>query len=205
MPELERSRDLVWVGNWGDEERSRELAEFLLEPVRVLSLSSQVYGVRYSEEAKSALAAAGAEYRGWLPNFRVPEVFAAARVTVHVPRRPYAGALPGIPTIRPFEALASGIPLISAPWQDSEGLFEPGRDYLVARDGTEMKRQLRAVLEDQALASALAEHGRRTVLDRHTCAHRVEQLLQIGAGLGLASPAASSRFESRVAASARES
>ena len=37
-------------------------------------------------------------------------------------------ALPGIPTIRVFEALACGIPLVSAPWQDEEGLFRPGEE-----------------------------------------------------------------------------
>ena len=69
------------------------------------------------------LADAGIEYGGWLPNYRAPEVFSRYRVTVHIPRRPYVDALRGIPTIRPFEALACGIPLISAPWHDSEKLF----------------------------------------------------------------------------------
>ncbi len=84
------------------------------------------------QHALDELAEAGIEYGGWLPNYRVPEVFARYRVTLHIPRRPYARALPGIPTIRPFEALACGIPLISAPWQDSEDLFRPGRDFLFA-------------------------------------------------------------------------
>ncbi|HYH47259.1 MAG TPA: glycosyltransferase, partial [Thermoanaerobaculia bacterium] len=119
------------------------------------------------------------EYRGWLPNFAVPRTFARFGVTVHVPRRPYAAALPGIPTIRPFEALACGIPLVSAPWEDVEGLFEPGRDFLVARDGAEMKRHLRDLLNDPARAAEIAAHGRRTILDRHTCAHRVDELLAI--------------------------
>ena len=39
--------------------------------------------------------------------------FAGARATVHVPRRPYVRACPGIPTIRVFEAMACGIPLVS--------------------------------------------------------------------------------------------
>ena len=33
-PEITRERDLVWVGNWGDDERTAELTEFLIEPVR---------------------------------------------------------------------------------------------------------------------------------------------------------------------------
>ena len=174
-----REGDLVWIGNWGDDERTRELHEMLIEPVKALGLRARVHGVRYPDDAKMALAAAGITYGGWLPNFHVPGVFARHRVTVHVPRRPYVEALPGIPTIRPFEALACGIPLVSAPWRDDDQLFTAGKDYLVARDGAEMKRQLRAVLEDQGLAKSLADHGRETVLARHTCAHRVDELLAI--------------------------
>lgn len=171
--------DLVWVGNWGDEERTAELREFLFEPVSELGIGGRVYGVRYPEEGRRAVRSAGLEYRGWLPNYEVPNVFAGFRCTVHIPRRPYMEHLPGIPTIRVFEALACGIPLITAPWEDREGLFTPGRDFLVARDGTEMKRLLGEVLRDRELAAELAEHGRRTVENRHTCAHRVRELLAI--------------------------
>jgi spore maturation protein CgeB len=179
--------DLVWIGNWGDDERTAELHEFLIEPVRDLKLRARVHGVRYPEEGRRDLAEAGIDYAGWLPNHEVPRAFARFRVTVHVPRRPYVEALPGIPTIRPFEALACGIPLVSAPWNDAEGLFRPGRDFLVARDGEEMRRHLRDLLGDPALAAEIARSGRETVLDRHTCAHRVDELLAIGRELGVAS------------------
>jgi spore maturation protein CgeB len=178
-PDIERSEDLVWIGNWGDDERAAELQEFLLTPIRELRLRANIYGVRYPAAACEAIADAGAEYRGWVPNHRVPEIFARHRCTVHVPRRPYVRALPGIPTIRPFEALACGIPLISSPWVDSDGLFEAGRDYLVAHDGAEMCRHIRAILADEALVAELAEHGRQRILARHTCAHRVDELLAI--------------------------
>jgi spore maturation protein CgeB len=181
--DLDKTGDLVWIGNWGDDERSAELGELLLRPVRALGLRATVHGVRYPEEARRALAAAGIAYAGWLPNFEVPAAFARHRVTVHVPRRPYVRALPGIPTIRPFEALACGIPLVCSAWDDAEGLFTPGQDYLVARDGAEMTRALRLLLAEPARAAALAAHGRRTVLARHTCAHRAEQLLAIAAEL----------------------
>ncbi|RYG23262.1 glycosyltransferase [bacterium] len=177
MPEVEKEGDLVWVGNWGDEERTAELHEFLLEPVKELGLKAEVYGVRYPDHALKALADAGIEYGGSLANYDAPRAFAKHRVTVHVPRRPYVEALPGIPTIRPFEALACGIPLVSAPWNDAEGLFSPGEDFLVARDGAEMRDHLKHVLGDPIFAARLAEHGRQTVLARHTCAHRVDELL----------------------------
>jgi spore maturation protein CgeB len=185
-PDIERERDLVWVGNWGDDERTAELGEFLTEPVKALGLSARVHGVRYPAEGRAALTEAGIEFAGYLPNFRVPRAFAAARMTVHVPRRPYATALPGIPTIRVFEALACGIPLVSAPWHDSEGLFRPGDDYLVAVDGTAMQRHLRALRADPAFAVSVAARGRATVLARHSCAHRVDELLAICRELGQA-------------------
>ena len=175
--------ELVWIGNWGDDERTAELDEFLLEPVRTLRLKADIYGVRYPAEALRRLAAAGIAYRGWLPNHVAPEVFARHRVTVHVPRRPYVRALQGVPTIRMFEALACGIPLVSAPWNDVEQLFTPGRDFLVAADGESMRRHLQALLADPDMAAEVARHGRQTILARHTCAHRVDELLDIHAGL----------------------
>jgi spore maturation protein CgeB len=177
-----RVGELVWIGNWGDDERSAELREMVIDPAAALGLRTNIYGVRYPDHARGALAAAGLRYRGYLPNFRVPEVFAAHAVTVDVPRGPYLSTLPGIPTIRMFEALACGIPLISAPWHDDEHLFR-SEDYAVARDGIEMRGVLRAILHDPGFAQSLSRHGRETILARHTCAHRVDELFAIIDGL----------------------
>ncbi|HVX68038.1 MAG TPA: glycosyltransferase [Bryobacteraceae bacterium] len=179
MPAAEPEGDLVWIGNWGDDERTAELEEFLIRPVKELGLRAAVYGVRYPDAARAALAAAGISYRGWVPNYAVPAVFGKFRLTVHIPRQPYVRALPGIPTIRVFEALACGIPLISAPWCDRERLFEIGRDFLMAASGTEMVGLMKHLLSDEAAARELATHGRRTLLARHTCTHRVDALLAI--------------------------
>jgi spore maturation protein CgeB len=183
-PAARRLGDLVWIGNWGDGERADELQEFLIEPVRQLQLRACVFGVRYPEAVIRRLAAAGIQYGGWLANFHVPAVLARFRVTVHIPRRPYRERLAGIPTIRVFEALACSIPLVSAPWDDVEHLFTPGADFLVARDGGEMVEHLAAVLGSGERARTLAEHGRATILARHTCRHRADELEAIVAGLG---------------------
>ena len=179
LPGRPREGDLVWIGNWGDNERSAELCEFLIAPVKALGLRARVYGVRYPESAQNALRDAGIEYRGWLPNFEAPEVFARFGVTVHVPRRPYVQALPGIPTIRIFGALACCIPLVSAPWDDAENLFTPGADFLVARDSAEMREQLSTLLRQPDRAAAVARHGLATIQARHTCAHRADELIEI--------------------------
>jgi len=177
--------DLVWIGNWGDDERTAELHEFLIQPVKEFGLKAKIYGVRYPEHALQALADAGIEYGGWLPNYKAPEVFAKYKVTVHVPRRPYVEALPGIPTIRPFEAMSTGIPLISAPWEDAEHLFTPGKDFLVARNGAEMKQHLQTVLHNPQVAGELRSNGIKVINEKHTCAHRINQLEEICATLGI--------------------
>ena len=183
-PDASKDADLIWVGNWGDEERSAEIHNFLMEPVRRLGIRGTVRGVRYPQPVLTALRDAGIRYGGWIANAEVPAAFAAHRVTVHIPRRPYAELLPGIPTIRVFEALASGIPLVSAPWNDSEGLFRPGQDFLFAHDGSEMARHLTDIINDPALANSLALAGLETIAARHTCRHRVDQLFDILARSG---------------------
>jgi spore maturation protein CgeB len=170
---------LVWIGNWGDGERSRELEEYLFRPAARAKLPLDIYGVRYPPEALALLDRYGVAFRGWLPNARAPEVYARHLATVHVPRRFYTQMLPGIPTIRVFEALACGIPLVCAPWSDSEQLFRPGTDYLVARTGAEMAAQLTALRHEPELRASLIDNGLRAICARHSCAHRATELLQI--------------------------
>lgn len=179
LPGRPAGGDIVWIGNWGDDERRDELRDYLVGPVRDLELSGTIYGVRYPDDAVREVERAGLTYAGWLPNVRAPAVFAAHRVTVHVPRRPYVELLPGIPTIRPFEALACGIPLIMAPWIDTESLFREGTDHLVAHSPGAMRGHLRAILQDEELRSSLIRAGLETIRARHTCAHRVDELLAI--------------------------
>jgi spore maturation protein CgeB len=141
-------------------------------------LRTRIHGVRYPTHARELLSARSIEYAGWLPNHRAPQAFSRARVTVHVPRRPYATALPGIPTIRVFEALACGIPLICSPWSDEEQLF-PADSYLMASNEDEMAHAISSVLSDHDLAWRLVERGLNAIRARHTCANRVLALLSI--------------------------
>jgi spore maturation protein CgeB len=177
--EAEKTTGLIWVGNWGDDERTSELQEFLIRPAIELPGKKEVYGVRYGVEAKARLAEAAIEYRGYLPNLRAPEAYAQSCVTVHIPRRQYVNGLSGIPTIRVFETLACGIPLVCSPWEDREGLFRESVDYLIADDGHAMAEMLRDLLRDDTARRQMAEHGLATIRQRHTCEHRAQQLLEI--------------------------
>ena len=139
----------------------------------------------YPERALDALQAAGLNYGGWIANADVPIAFARHKLTMHIPRRPYVESLPGIPTIRMFEALACGIPLISAPWNDAEGLFRAGQDFLFAENGAQMTDLISQLLADPERRAEIVASGLETIRSRHTCRHRVDELLVILSGLGV--------------------
>jgi len=176
QPRVKKTDDVVWIGNWGDDERSSEIKRFFLDPAAALpDFRFKIYGVRYPDQGLAALRSAGVAYGGYLPNLSAPLTYAAARLTVHIPRQQYATVMTGIPTIRVFEALACGIPLISAPWSDSEDLFRKG-DFIFVRNADEMRRTIQYLIDDPEAAAAQALRGLETVLARHTCKHRAEQL-----------------------------
>lgn len=182
---ISKDIDLVWVGNWGDDERTRELQEFLIEPATLEPRRrTVVHGVRYPGDAVQLLQQAGIEYRGYLPNLSAPYVYARSKLTVHIPRRQYTNGLSGIPTIRVFETLACGIPLLCSPWQDVENLFRPGVDYICVPDGKAMKAEIERLLQDDEARAQIAANGVETIRARHTCEHRAEQLVDICRELG---------------------
>jgi spore maturation protein CgeB len=175
-----READVLWIGNWGDDERTQELSEFLLEPAAALAGRKVIaYGVRYPETALYQLEAAGIEYRGYLPNLKAPQAYSSSALSLHVPRRQYANGLSGIPTIRVFEALSCGVPLLCSPWIDAENLFRPGQDYLCVPDGKAMCSEISHLLKDDRARAQLGESGRETINKHHTCTHRAEQLIGI--------------------------
>jgi spore maturation protein CgeB len=182
----EKEEDVLWIGNWGDEERSSELHAYLVEPARALpQLRFAVHGVRYPAQARDQLATAGIAFRGRLANHLVPQALARARLTIHIPRRYYRESLPGVPTIRPFEALACGIPLISLPWPDPQGLFRAGRDYLLAHSPEEMVQSIRRLTQSAEASAALADSGLQRIRAQHTCDHRAAELSAICQQLGV--------------------
>ena len=75
--------------------------------------------------------------------------------------------------------------MICSPWEDCEGLFRAGKDYLLARDSNDMKEKMKLLINDRYAAMEIALTGLETVLKRHTCVHRVDELLRICGELGI--------------------
>jgi spore maturation protein CgeB len=177
---LEKDTDLVWIGNWGDDERTKELHEFLMKPAAAdPKRKVVVHGVRYPQDGIEELQKAGIEYRGYIPNLSAPAVYGRSKLTLHVPRRQYTNGLSGIPTIRVFETLACGIPLLCSPWEDVEKLFRPGEDYVCLRDGDALKNEVETLLKDDQARTQMAASGVETIRKQHTCEHRADQLVEI--------------------------
>jgi spore maturation protein CgeB len=88
-------------------------------------------------------------------------------------------ALPGIPTIRPFEAMACGIPLITTRWRDTEQLFREGKDYLMAKSPGQMRRLIQSLIASKNRRQELAGRALETIRRRHQCDLRAGQLEDI--------------------------
>jgi spore maturation protein CgeB len=175
-----KTEDVVFVGNWGDDDRNHTTRQFFIDQALAMpDLTFTLYGVRYPEDVLRDLHAARIRYRGWLPNYLAPEAYAASKVTIHIPRKEYLETLHGTPTIRVFEALACGVPLISAGWRDQAGLFTDGKDFLVVDTPAQMREALRWLTSDPGARERIGFQGRETVLSRHTCRHRAEELVGI--------------------------
>lgn len=180
--------DVVWEEAEDGDQNSELWREFLLRPLAALRLGASAFGARYSSAVILELKRAGIDYLGTLPNHRLPDVFRRHRVALHVPSL-RTRDLPGMPSIRFFEALACGVPLVSSPWEDTEELFRRG-DYVTARNAEQMKAALRDLVCNPALRDAVASRGLETLLARHTCAHRADELLSIwGRFQGVRTPA----------------
>lgn len=172
-PDTQARRDLVFVGNWS-EDRAAEMETYFFAP-RIGTKS--LWGVLYPDPVVERMQAANIAYGGYLPNTDVPRVFGESRLVAHIHRGPYREHLPGIPTIRLFEALACGSCLVSSPWDDAEGLFRPG-DYVHLSPG-DPTDTYRTLLADSDAREAYGVRGRETILARHTCDHRATELLAI--------------------------
>ena len=78
------------------------------------------------------------------------------------------------PSVRLFEAAASGVPIISDWWEGLDAFFRPGEEILIAHDGADVLRALRDLPELQR--RAIAERARARVLGAHTGDHRAVEL-----------------------------
>ncbi|MEK0084072.1 CgeB family protein [Benzoatithermus flavus] len=92
------------------------------------------------------------------------------------------------PPTRVFEAAGAGACLITDAWEGIEQFLEPGREVLVAQDGTGVAAHLAAL--DPERARTIGAAARAKVLARHTYDQRAAEVERVLAGRDLGEEAA---------------
>jgi spore maturation protein CgeB len=162
--------DLGYIGTYSAD-RQQALQDLLIEPMRALPhLKAVVAGPQYPADLSWPKNVRRIEH---LPPDRHRAFYAAQRFTLNVTRRDMVRA--GFsPSIRLFEAAATGTPILSDWWQGLDQFFKPGEEILVAKSREEVVRLLSEVSEEDR--RALAARARARVLAEHTAAHRALEL-----------------------------
>ncbi|MBI2058306.1 MAG: glycosyltransferase [Nitrospirae bacterium] len=83
---------------------------------------------------------------------------------------------------RTFEAMACGGMLLAEELENGQAdLFEPGRDLVIYRhgDADQVAELIRYYLEHETDRAAIAEAGRRKVMERHTSDHRAREAAEV--------------------------
>jgi GT2 family glycosyltransferase/spore maturation protein CgeB len=160
-PDPALAADVMFAGNYWGQPRG------ILESLGGLDggLTIKVFGKGWSGTPL------GVHDQGALPYERLPAAYSSARVVIDDtagPTKPY-----GAVNARVFDALAAGAVVVT----DNEGATELfGDDFPVARSAGELAGLVDGLLADPARAAAIAERFRAMVLERHTYAHRVQQI-----------------------------
>lgn len=108
-----------------------------------------------------------------LPQAAHREFYGSQRFTLNVTRDDMRRAGYS-PSVRLFEAAASGVPIISDSWPGLDSLFVPKREILIVEDGQQIVELLRDMPDERR--SEIAAAARRRILDSHTPRHRARQL-----------------------------
>jgi glycosyltransferase involved in cell wall biosynthesis len=167
--------DFITLSNWNNGKKGEELMNYFINPAKKLNRLSTVVGVDYPAELVKRNT--HVDFKGFVPNIFVPKFMYRHKVFVHLPSKsPYDISHKPSPGI--FEAMACGIPVISAPWDDSDCLFEEGIDYVLAKDEREMEKKLKELVLDRQKALEIARNAMRAINRKHTCRHRVKDLLE---------------------------
>jgi spore maturation protein CgeB len=162
--------DLGYMGTYSPD-RQPALETFLLTPARALpERTFVVAGPQYPSDLSWPANVRRVEH---MPPARHASFYCAQRITLNLTRAAMASA-GWSPSVRLFEAAASGTPIVSDAWTGLEAFFEPGEEILIARSSEEVIGYLSDL--DEARRQAIAAAARRRVLRDHTLDRRALDL-----------------------------
>jgi len=165
-----RRWDLSFIGTYSPD-RQPTLHRLLVEPARrAPHLRFVVAGAQYPD---SIAWPANVERIEHVPPSEHPAFYAASRFTLNVTR---AGMVRAgySPSVRLFEAAATGTAIISDAWIGLETFLQPQRDVIIATRPEDVLAALLSIPESRR--QRLAQSARRRVLANHSAARRANQL-----------------------------
>ena len=170
LPRRDAKRwDLSYLGTYSDD-RQPVLEKLLLEPARQApALRFVVAGPQYPADFPWPANVEHFEHVG--PHDHA-EFYGSSRYTLNVTRADMVRA-GWSPSVRLFEAAACGTPVISDDWPGLDTVFEPGAAIVLADTPETVLDQLSRGTEE---AERIGEVARRSVMRRHTAAHRAATL-----------------------------
>jgi spore maturation protein CgeB len=138
----------------------------MLGPLAGLGL--RVFG--YQAEAWQASPTLAACYAGVaLDRNEARRIYSGARISVNI-TRPHG---PSSLNMRVYESMACGALLVTDDRGDARRLFVDGREIVVYRDAGDLVEKVRYYLAHDAERQAIAEAGRRRVVESHTYTRRL--------------------------------
>ena len=161
--------DLSYMGTYASD-RQPKIEELLCEPARRLGQHKFIVaGPQYPKQVK------------WPANVRRivhlnprwhSRFYSSSRFTLNVTRRDMV--LAGYsPSVRLFEAAASGATLVSDNWPGLDTFFEPGREILLPASPDDVGRYLTGM--DEAERKAIGRRAQERVLAEHTSDMRARE------------------------------
>jgi spore maturation protein CgeB len=175
-PDVHRARtgpwrwDLGYMGTYSPD-RQPGLEALLLAPARALpGRSFVVAGAQYPPDLEWP---ANLERFEHLPPVRHAAFYGAQRFTLNLTRANMVGA-GWSPSVRLFEAAATGTPIVSDDWPGLKAFFAPGEEILIAHSSDQVVGYLLDV--DEAKRQAIAAAAKRRVLAFHTPDRRALEL-----------------------------
>jgi len=166
--DLPKKWDLTYLGTYSDD-RQPTLEKLLIEPARRLPhLKLCVAGPQYPDSIDWP---ANVERIEHLPPTEHPAFYAASRYTLNVTRADMIAA-GWSPSVRLFEAASCATPVISDRWDGIDGLFEPGREIILAESSDDVIE----LLASDSIHSTIGRAARDKILSGHTAQHRAFEL-----------------------------
>jgi spore maturation protein CgeB len=193
--------DLSYLGTYSPD-RQPTLEALLIEPARQApNLRFAVAGPQYPADIAWP---ANVERIDHVPPADHPGFYAKSRYTLNVTRGDMIAAGHS-PSVRLFEAAATGTPIISDRWEGLDTIFAIGGEIVTAATSADVLSILTTTTEPER--ERLARAGRDAVLGSHTAAHRAHELegylrdaIDRAAGSSRANPMSRSRTRRSVMA-----